>query len=138
MNSSVFGAFHLLVYRKTHAENLPAYVYWLPVAKSVGSCADLERRFVDDVLVRFRVPLLVVHVPAELFEQRVDELNAQVGFVELGRAVFVGVAIEGSDEGQNFAGNVGHHESVFEFVKLRCRVRLCRSKTRRTSKMRRR
>ena len=68
------------------------------VVRGFGGLADFDGVFVDDVLVGLGVALLVVHVPAEGFEERVEELAAELGFVVVGRAVGVAVAVEPLDQ----------------------------------------
>ena len=51
------------------------------VVRGLGRAADLDRVFVDDVLVGFGVALLVVDVPAEGLEEWVEKLVAELSFV---------------------------------------------------------
>jgi hypothetical protein len=54
------------------------------VVRGFGRAADLDRRLVDHVLVGFGVTLLVLHVPAERLEERVDDLLAEHHLFEVG------------------------------------------------------
>ena len=56
------------------------------VVGRLGGLADFDGVFVDDVLVGLGVALLVVNVPAEGLEERVEEFAADLGFVVVGRA----------------------------------------------------
>ena len=56
-----------------------------------GGTADLDSVFMDDVLVRFCVPLLVGDVPPQGLEERVNELAPDLRFVVV--RVLVGVAV---------------------------------------------
>lgn len=60
--------------------------------------AHLDRVLVDDLLVRLRPALLVVHVPAEGAEERVHEFAAELGFVVGRSALGVPAAVEALDE----------------------------------------
>jgi hypothetical protein len=62
---------------------------------------------VNDILVRFRVPGLVSHVPAETLEERVDELSAELLLVVPLRTVIRRVGVEALDEFEN--GCWGRH-----------------------------
>ena len=63
-----------------------------------------EGVFVDDVLVGFGVAAGVVDVPAEGEEEGVEELAAELGFVEGGGVVGIAVALEGVDESPDGVG----------------------------------
>ncbi|MDQ3493800.1 MAG: hypothetical protein M3452_11160, partial [Chloroflexota bacterium] len=60
--------------------------------------ADLDRVFVDDILVGFRGAGVVVDIPAEQPEEGIDELAANLGFVVAARAIGIPVLVEAGDE----------------------------------------
>ena len=66
--------------------------------------------FVDDVFVGFGVASGVVDVPAEGFEEGVEEFAADLGFVVLAGFVGVEVALEAFDEIEDFFW--GGHDDV--------------------------
>ena len=66
--------------------------------KELAGAADADRVLMDHVLVGFGVAVLVVHVPAECLEERVNELAAELGLVVLARAAGVAVALEALDK----------------------------------------
>ena len=66
----------------------------------------------DDVLVGFGVALFVVHVPAEGFEERVEEFLAKLCFVVMTGAVGRQVVFEALDELVDDGGR-GHEEVLF-------------------------
>jgi CheY-like chemotaxis protein len=69
------------------------------VVRRLGLAADLNGVFVDDVLVRFSQPLLVVDVPAEGLEEGVEELAAELRFVVAAcRLVRLAIALEVLDQ----------------------------------------
>ena len=51
------------------------------IIRGLGGIADLDGVLVDDVLVGFGEAVRVVDVPAEAFEERVDELDTALGLV---------------------------------------------------------
>ena len=57
------------------------------VVRSFGGGLCPERVFVDHFLVGFGEPLLVVDVPAEMLEEGVEELAAELGAAVLTRNV---------------------------------------------------
>lgn len=77
------------------------------VVGRLGEPAHLHRVLVDHVLVRFGVALLVVHVPAERLEERVQELTPELGLVVTAGAVRLPVPVESFDEIEDFRG-CGH------------------------------
>jgi len=84
------------------------------VIGGLGRPADLDRVLVDDVLVGLGVALLVVDVPAEGFEERVDELAADLGLVVAAApgsaapgSAAPGSAAPGSAAGGGARGTVG-------------------------------
>jgi hypothetical protein len=68
----------------------------------LGCFADLDGVLVDDVLVGFGVAPLVIHVPAERFEKRVEKFTAKLGFVVLRRAAGLDLPLEAGDEFVDF------------------------------------
>jgi len=68
------------------------------VVGGFGGLTDFDGVFVDDVLVGFGVAVLVVNVPAERLEEGVEEFAAELGFIVVGRAVGVAVAVEPLDQ----------------------------------------
>ena len=58
--------------------------------------------FVDYVLVRFGIALLVVHIPAEGLEHWIKELPAELRLVVLRRPVRLAVSLESLDQGLDF------------------------------------
>ena len=66
-----------------------------------GGLADFDGVLVDDVFVRLRVALLIVHVPAERLEERVEEFAAELRFVVVRRAVGFAIAVEPLDQLQD-------------------------------------
>lgn len=51
------------------------------VVRRFGEAADLERISVDYVFVSVGVSRVIINVPAEGFDERVQELTAKLGFV---------------------------------------------------------
>src|SRR5207249_530945 len=76
--------------------------------------ADLDGVFMDNVFVGFGVTLLVVDVPAEGLEERIEEFAAEPGFVVLRRAVGILVALEALGQFPDFAGHVHFDELTTE------------------------
>ena len=62
--------------------------------ETVIRCADLDRVFVDNIFVRLSMAGLVGDVPAESFEERIDELLSNLGLVVSLTAVRLGVLLE--------------------------------------------
>ena len=75
------------------------------VVRRFGGFADFDGVFVDNILVCLSIAALVVNVPAERFEKRVQEFTAKLGFVVLWRAVGVDLALKALDE---FEDDLGH------------------------------
>ena len=67
----------------------------------------------DDVLVGFGVALLVINVPAERFEERIEEFAAELRFVVLAGLVGLEVLLEAVDKLDDFrwATHFGRSES---------------------------
>jgi hypothetical protein len=78
------------------------------VIGGLGSAADLDLVFVDDILVGFGIALAVVHIPAEGLEHGVDEFLAELGLVVVWRGVGVGMFSEAVNEVENIVR--GGHE----------------------------
>ena len=65
----------------------------------LGNSADFCGVFVDDVLVGLGVSGLVMYVPSEGLEERVDKLVADLGFAISACVIIVAVAGESLCEG---------------------------------------
>lgn len=79
-----------------------------------GGKANLDGVFVYHVAVGFGIALVVVHVPAERCEHRVNEIASDLGFVVLPVAVGVEIPLEVFDQGEN--GLRGGHGLILGFV----------------------
>ena len=73
-----------------------------------GGETNLDRIFVDHIAVGFGITGAVVHVPAERFEKRINEVAPDLCLVVLPVAVCVEIALEVFDQGQNGLRG-GHH-----------------------------
>ena len=78
------------------------------VIRGLGSTADLYGIFVYDVLVGLGVASYVRYVPAQFFEERVDEFSAKLGLIILLRTVGVDVAVKRLDKFCNSWRYVSH------------------------------
>ena len=83
------------------------------VVGRLGAAADLDGVLVHHVLVGLGVAPLVVHVPAQGFEERVDELDPGQGLVILAALVAVQVGAEAVDELVDGVGG-GHRGTSLE------------------------
>ena len=86
-------------------EELPGASDAEAVVRGLGRAADLDRVLVDDIFVRLGVPSLVVDVPAEQLEHRVDELGPDLCLVVRSGFVRREVAIEPFDKLYKFFGS---------------------------------
>src|SRR5262249_55043995 len=68
------------------------------VVGGFGHPADFDCVFVNDILIGFGIALDIVHVPAEAFEERIDEFLAQLGFVVMAGFVGLGIVLETLDK----------------------------------------
>ncbi|MDP8215106.1 MAG: hypothetical protein RAO92_04335 [Candidatus Euphemobacter frigidus] len=75
----------------------------------LGDATDFDGVFGDDVLVSLGVALLIVDVPAQGLEERIDELGANVGFLVTGTFISFQVSVEYFHQSLNFFG--GSHIS---------------------------
>ena len=89
------------------------------VVGRLGVAADLDGILVDDIFVRFGVALLVVDVPAEGLEERIEELPPQLGFVVALALIGFAVLLEAVDEGGNDRRRLTHNrQSLFVSVSV--------------------
>ena len=69
----------------------------------------------NDLLVRLREPLSVFHVPAEDFQEWIDELDPELRF-QVGRIlVILALLVKAGDQGQDFGGT-GHQFAPRRYV----------------------
>ncbi|MGH8753059.1 MAG: hypothetical protein ACREUJ_04120 [Burkholderiales bacterium] len=59
------------------------------------------------ILVGFRIGALVVDIPAQRFEKRIQELLPQLSFVVMGVEISLALLFEALNESENFFGG-GH------------------------------
>jgi len=78
-----------------------------------GTVFDLQRVLYDDLAVLRGVVVLIVHVPAKSFEKRVQELDAQLGFVILSGVVELARILKASDEVVD-DGRCGHGQVLIK------------------------
>ena len=61
----------------------------------------------DDVLVSLGIAVVVVYIPTESFEERIEKFPAELRLVVLARLVRIKLLLEAGDEFQDFPGR-GH------------------------------
>jgi len=61
--------------------------------------------FVDDILVGLGVSLLIVHIPAQGFEKRVNKFPPKLGFVVLPGLISLAISVKPVDEFEYFFGD---------------------------------
>ena len=77
------------------------------VVRRLGGAPDLDRIFVNDVLVRLGRAGLVVDVPPKSFEEGVEKLSAKASFVVYLGPVSVQIPLKSFNEAGNLRGDVG-------------------------------
>jgi len=74
------------------------------VIRGLGCAVDLDGILVDHILVRLGVALLVVHVPAQGREERVEELLPELHLIVLSGLVGLKVPVEAFDQIEDLLG----------------------------------
>ena len=73
--------------------------------RGFGGAADFNGILVDDVLVSLGIALLVVDIPAQGFEERVNELGADLGLIIFAGLVSLALRVKPLNQLQYFLWN---------------------------------